>query len=345
MMTSRERWLAALDMAEVDRLPFWPKLDAAYPHAQRAPFRTMDENALHECFGSDNHEWVPGVVRYRRRDTCVETTAQNGTRTTVYTSPRGALQGVECFDPGSCSWHPVRFPVQSPADVAVLRDCVGDCRVELDYESMDRARMRIDEIGSSAVTACGIGTSALMQWLQHWAGIENGHYWLIEHEDAVLGLFEAMHRVLLRATEIACERAPCDVLYLVENTSTTLTSPEQYRTYCYPQIREYTRIASEAGRMVILHMCGHLKLILPELSKLPVTAFEAFTSPPVGNTLLSDGRAACPRTCLIGGTNAALWTLPVERIIAELESHLDALPHHRGIVVSSAGVMPPLASP
>jgi len=34
MMTPKERWLAALRLRPVDRLPFWPKFDAAYLRAQ-----------------------------------------------------------------------------------------------------------------------------------------------------------------------------------------------------------------------------------------------------------------------------------------------------------------------
>ena len=81
------------------------------------------------------------------------------------------------------------------------------------------------------------------------------------------------------------------------------------------------------------------------LSQLPAIVFEAFTSPPVGNTRLIDGREGCPNTCLIGGTNAVLWTKTADEIIAEIEQDLDVLPHHRGIVVSSGGMMPPMASP
>lgn len=47
----------------------------------------------------------------------------------------------------------------------------------------------------------------------------------------------------------------------------------------------------------------------------------------------------------MGGTNAVLWTRPADAIIAEIERDLDVLPHHRGLVVTSAGVMPPLAAP
>jgi hypothetical protein len=85
--------------------------------------------------------------------------------------------------------------------------------------------------------------------------------------------------------------------------------------------------------------------LLPALADMPADGFEAFTSPPVGNTTLLDGRTACPDKTLVGGTNATLWLLPADRIIEQIEADLDALPHHRGVVISSAGVMPPACRP
>jgi uroporphyrinogen-III decarboxylase len=81
------------------------------------------------------------------------------------------------------------------------------------------------------------------------------------------------------------------------------------------------------------------------LAEMPVEVFEAFTSPTVGNTTLLDGRTACPNICLMGGTNAALWLRPVKEIIANIERSLDALPHHRGIILTSGGVQPPICPP
>lgn len=175
--------------------------------------------------------------------------------------------------------------------------------------------------------------------------MEMAHYLLLDYPDEVEALFAAMHRVLLRRTELAVECSPADTLYLVENTSTTLVSPEQYRQYWFPHIHEYAGITQRAGRILTMHMCGHLKALLPDLATVPAQAFEAFTSPTVGNTTLLDGRTACPDKCLIGGTNASLWLEPAEKIIAQIERDLDALPHHRGIVVTSAGVMPPRCAP
>jgi len=184
-----------------------------------------------------------------------------------------------------------------------------------------------------------------MHWVEFLAGIEMAHLLLADHRAAVEELFQAMHRVLLRTAEILAEHSPVDLLYMTENTSTTLISPAQYRRYCYPHVQAYGEIAWSHGRLLALHMCGHLKLLLPDLATLHAQAFEAFTTPTLGNATFLDGRTACPDKCLIGGTNAMLWTRPAAEIIAQIERDLDALPHHRGIAVTSAGVMPPPCEP
>ena len=344
-MTPRQRWLAALQMQPVDRLPFWPKLDRSYPRAQRPPFDQMDLNALHDWMGSDKHVGIGGCTREVRRRTSREVSEEGGHRVERLVTPSGTLERVHRFDVDSQSWHPIVFPVRTPGDIPLMIEWFEDCRVELDADRLGQAREQVREIGDDAVTHTGIGVSALMDWVQHLAGIENGHLLLGDCPDEVAALFEAKHRVLRRAAEILADRWPGDLIYSIENTSTTLISPEQYQRYSYPHIQEYGEILRGAGRIYVLHMCGHLKALLPTLNTLPVDAFEAFTAPTLGNTTLLDGRSACPNICLIGGTQATHWVRPADEIIAFIEKSLDELPHHRGIVVTSAGVMPPLCEP
>lgn len=184
-----------------------------------------------------------------------------------------------------------------------------------------------------------------MMFIERLAGIENAHYFLMDHPDEVEELFAAMHEDLLAKTRVAADAGVADCYYFIENTSTTLLSPNQYEQYCARHIHDYGSILSDAGKRVVLHMCGHLKGLLDQLSALPVHAFEAFTSPTLGNTTLADGREACPDVCLIGGTNAMLWMKSSSETIARLEENFDALPHHRGLVITSAGVMPPMCEP
>ena len=344
-MTPKERWLAAIHMKPVDRLPFWPKLDGAYPKAQDAPFREMGMDAIHDWIGSDKHTGIAGCIREVRTNTVVETTRTNGTMRTVFRTPSREFALVRRFDEPSNSWHPTEFPVKTLEDILAMTDVFKDVVVELDPSGLEKAQAQSEEIGQDALTTNGIGESPLMHWVEWIAGVENAHFLLMDHQQEVEALFEAMHSVLMDKTQLLCEHSPADVFYLIENTSTTLISPDQYRQYCARHVGDYAHVTKAAGRNLILHMCGHLKAFLPDLNMIPAQAFEAFTSPTLGNTSLLDGRNACPDKCLVGGTNAMLWTKPAKEIIAKIEDDLDELPHHRGIVVTSAGIMPPLCKP
>lgn len=344
-MTPKARWLAALTFEPVDRLPFWPKLDAAYPRAQAAPFSGMPISDLHRWIGSDEHAWIPPCTREVRATTSVTETEQGRRRVTVYRTPYGETRMVRQFDPASQAWHPIEFPVRDRATLQVMTAFFEDARVELDPTRRQETADRVAALGQDALVGTSIGESPLMYFVEWLAGIESAHLLLHDHRDEVEALFEAVHRVLLERTEIVARHSPADVLYFTENTSTTLISPRQYRRYCYPHITAYGEIAQRHGRIFVLHMCGKLKRLLLDLATLPAHAFEAFTAPPLGSTTLLDGRTACPDKCLVGGTHAMLWTRPADEIIAEIERALAPLPHHRGIVVTSAGVMPPLCPP
>lgn len=344
-MTPKERWLAAIRMQPVDRLPFWPKLDPAYPIAQAAPFRDLDLGAIHRWIGSDQHMGFSPCLREKRTRTAVETTRDGDIMRTVYRTPHDELTLERTFDAPSQSWHPTGFPVKTREDIRLMTEIFADVTPEIEPDELQTVKRQVAETGQTALTVCDIGESPLMFWVEWIAGVENAHFLLMDYQDEVEALFAAIHRDLLLRTQLLCEHHPADALYLVENTSTTLISPEQYRQYCAHHIGDYVKLTQAAGRNLILHMCGHVKALLPDLAKIPAQAFEAFTSPTLGNATLLDGRSACPDKCLIGGTNAMLWTRPAEEIIAKIKEDLDVLPHHRGIVVTSAGVMPPLCKP
>ena len=345
MMTSQERWLATLQRQPIDRIPFWPKIGAAYAAYQQEPFHSMQSTAIHRWVSSDQHAWGPSCVKTVREKTNIEQTVKGNLRTRLYHTPAGTLTYVEGYDPISRSWHPLRFPVKSAQDVEALSLIYADERYEFDTDQYKQATALIHQVGESGITVTSLGISPLMDWIQHLAGVENGHLLLLDKRAQVESLFDVMHDAMCRRLQIIADRAPYQVIYSVENTSTTLISPQMFRRYSHAHLTDYGRIIQQAGKLHLLHMCGKLKLLLPDIATLPATGIEAFTSPPVGNTTLLDGRTDCPQMCLIGGTNATLWLKPATAIIETIQAHLDALPHQRGIVVTSAGVMPPACKP
>lgn len=344
-MSTKERWLAAIHMKPVDRLPFWPKLSASYIPFRKAPFNRMTVNEIHDFIGSDKHCWLPDIVQEVHLNSSFEEKLSGDKKLQVFTSRLGNLERIFSFDAPSQSWHPVKLPVKNVEDVKILTEFYNNCSFELDGEALQKAVAQSDAMGENVVTAMNMGESPLMYFVEFLAGVENAHYLLIDYQEEVEELFDAMHRVLLRKVEIYAEESPADLLYFVENTSTTLISPAQYEEYCFKHICDYGGIINQNNRRLVLHMCGHLKDLLPILDKVPALAFEAFTSPTVGNTRLIDGRSVCGNKCLIGGTNAVTWTKTANEIIEEIQRNLDVLPHHRGIVMTSAGVMPPMCEP
>lgn len=345
MMTVKQRWLAAMALEPSDRIPFWPKLGGNHGSYHGPPFKSMSSSDMHAWIGSDTHIGIPSALCDKRRRTTIREQFDRHERRILYETPFGGMRAVHHFDEGSQAWHPLIFPITDVEDLKRMTAIYEDATVSIDPVALQQARDTVAAIGENAVTAATIGTSPLMWFVEWLAGIETGHYLLVDHPDTVLTLFNAMQRVLKRQTALLCEHSPADFLYLSENTSTTLIAPNQYRQYNVPQVMAVARQAQAAQRLLILHMCGHLKALLPDLAKIPARAFEAFTSPTLGNTTLLDGRTVCPDHCLIGGTNAMLWTRSTDEIITRIAHDLDALPHHRGIVLTSAGVMPPQCKP
>jgi uroporphyrinogen-III decarboxylase len=92
------------------------------------------------------------------------------------------------------------------------------------------------------------------------------------------------------------------------------------------------------------HMCGTLNALLEQIDTLPALANEAYTTRPLGDVSLAEGRRRMPSKALIGGTNATLWMASAERIVEEVAADLDQCPDRRKIFLTSAGVLPPCAT-
>lgn len=345
-MTPKERWLAAIKFKQVDHIPFWAKLGGSYNTAQCDPFSSMTINEIHDWVGSDRHESLgTACLKEKRKNTSTKIVKEGIFSTTYYKTMFGELRYINQSDAKSGGAHPVEFPIKTAEDIRIMIEWVSDVQIDQDNESIILLHSKQQQIGQNASTHTNIGTTPMMHFIQHLAGIENAHYLMSDAPDIVEELFDVMHKQNLRRTEILADKHPADMLYLTENTSTTLHTPIQFEKYSFKHIQEYGEILRQKDRIFVLHMCGHLKALLPILAKVKANVFEAFTPPTVGNTKLADGRSACPDKCLVGGTNASMWIQDADTIINRLEKDLSDLPHHRGIVITPAGVMPPLARP
>lgn len=346
-MSVKERWISALKMKETDRIPVWAKLGSSYPKYQQDQFRTTSIAGLQQYVGSDRHEWITSSGKLSfSNGTGIEKQNNNGEITIKYITKYGSCINQRKIDPATESMHPMDMCIKTVEDIKIMTEWYQNCEVVFDPEANEKAKARYREYKEDAVVSEVVAETPFMYYLEYLTGIAEGHMLLADYEEEVEALFKAEDKWCQSAVRTAVEYSPADILYIEENTSTTILSPTQFRTYCMPYLDQYTRMMQEEGKLVAYHMCGHLKLLLADLNKLPNQAQEAFTPPPFGAATLVEGRAACPMKCFIGGCGAGQWMADdAKEIIAYIDEQLSQLPHHRGIVLTSAGVMPPTCSP
>ena len=348
-MTGRERMAAALRGQEVDRFPVWLKMaNRTWQGLQPEPCRSMPALDLLRAAGCD---LVAGCSLPAEALACVRPHATesvavaNGRRVTAIQTPDRTLVGEERIDPVTQTAHPSKYAAATLPDLASLRWYYRDTQYTVDPARTGPGQARQRELAAlDAYTTDGVGPSPLMHLMQHLCGPEACVYHLVDAPALFHELLELMHQDRLRYLRAVLPHCPADTFWLTENTSTTLISPAMFRDLCVPHLAEYGRLVLDHGLVPVHHMCGKLNAILEMIDALPALANEAYTTPPVGDASLAEGRRRMPSKALIGGTNAALWLQPVEAIVRAVAADLAACPDRRRIFLTSAGVLPPSVS-
>ena len=182
--------------------------------------------------------------------------------------------------------HPAKYPVESIEDLQIYKDILinSTCEEILDdtYESKCQRVLLI--IGEDGIYCPAITCSPVQDLLQHRMGVETFNYLLADHPQEVEELLGIMNKLKLQEMQIMCRRSPFRCMMPVENTSTAMISPTQYKQYSVPQMRAYADIIHKHGKIAIWHMCGHLSNLLPIFKETNLDGINSMTPPPIGNT-------------------------------------------------------------
>ena len=339
-MTGRERMLAALKGEPVDRLPFWPKLFPEYlAYSKEESFKDWTLQDYHDYFGSDFHEYVYPPVELddsgtSHTEVTTKDTDDGVEETILYRCASGSRSAM------TRDTHPVDYPLKNREDILFMTEWYKGTIYRRSEKYFNQQNYQWSILGEKGILAMPMGRSPFMQTIELLGGIEETQYLLADYPNEMEALFDALHGDMVRRIPVILEHSKADLMYMVEDTSTTILSPDQFRKYCKPYLMEYNEICKAQGKIMGLHMCGHLHALLDDLAAMDISVFEAFTTPEMGNTHLIDGKNHCPDTCLIGGTNATLWTKSADDICAGIKAELDALDNHRGVIITTAGIIP-----
>jgi len=283
-MTGRERLSAIMHRQKADRLAWTILVDditlSVLP--ERVGVRTGFEFARYlgcdvfqlegwgtpHGFRSPVLEWGSGIEERRFR--------RDGNDVTELRSSDGVL---------SAEWrggHPVKHAVGSLEELGLYTAMWETARfVPVDdseaFSAVDAA------VGDAGIITRFWGPSTVPRLLEYDMGMASFYYLLHDHPAEMERLFRVIHeREVVAFQELAA--GPCDVITLVENTSSAYISPDTYRRYNAPHVRDFVDVVHAAGKVALIHMCGHVMRLLPTIRTTKLDGIHALTPPPTGDT-------------------------------------------------------------
>ena len=318
-MTSRERLIAALHQHPVDRVPYDPRIWHSHcPDSTFSKMSDLEKAAYLECDRVVKVPWDqdPHHIRSRNRQVEIVDCRSPREHSTIYRTSDGDLIAREAYSYGS--WHPIEYPIKTEADLRRMRHVYDHSEYWVDVETTAELERIEAYYGETALAATGYVTTPLMELIQRGIGLEKTVWFLADCREDMDELLTLMHHDQLRKLSALLPHTSIEYIFAMENTSVDLVSPWMFRKYCQPHLTDYGNLIGSFGKHQILHMCGKIRQLLPDIEDIPAIALDSFSAPVVGNTTLRDGFEACPSKAIMGGTASSSWTKPEDEMVATI---------------------------
>ncbi len=238
----------------------------------------------------------------------------------IIETPRGILIKKSRWDEDACTAFQVEPMLKNANDFRIYEYVVKNTKVETDYESLLEL---LATVGDEGIVTLSSPPTPFMDLLMNVQGPETAIYNLYDYSSEINKVMEAMMDLDRNIYHLAAGAPSLEIVRPYEDTSTMLTSPETFRKYCKPALREFADILHAEGKKFVPHMCGHLLDILKDLAEIGLDGVEAVTPPPLGNTTAMQMRKVTGKNFLvIGGidpTRFSCYTLnQVSNMIREV---------------------------
>jgi hypothetical protein len=332
-VTGRERLRAAYRGETVDRLPWAPIVTGTTMRDFPPDLRERGPHGFIADLGGDVlcREGAP----YRTLTEDVHATTQTlGERYTVERrTPVGTLTEVY-QQTSSGQWHHIEWPIKSLDDLRTYRFIREHTRHEPDPTEHDRLAA---EIGEAGIIAPHVAATPVQELLQVGMGVEKFVLALQDDRAEVEDLMALMHARNMESYDIVAASA-VEVAILCENTSTRMISPALYERYSLGHARDFVETMHRRGKVAVVHMCGHIRGLLPLIARTGLDAIDALTPPPTGDTTPHDAWQAIGRHLVVHAVwDPTRWlTCPEPDLERNLLDTLEGVRGRRYVLCSAA---------
>jgi uroporphyrinogen decarboxylase len=111
-------------------------------------------------------------------------------------------------------------------------------------------------------------SGGVLEWSSNLLGLEGMMLLLYDDPDLVRAVVDRVGQTIYDAFRVFCEMAKVFAIWLGDDMgfkTATLLQPQHLRNYILPWHKRYAELAHRTGRLFLLHCCGHVEAIMPDL--------------------------------------------------------------------------------
>lgn len=284
--------------------------------------------------------WMPTFSSTRNGvEKVSESYEENGqtVRRTTLKTPVGEIYATSYLPPGSLMAWPKKHWLSTAEDYRVRTWLVKNLEIRPNYGAYHRL---VEQTAPWGLVLPAIGRTPFQRILVDWAGLEQFTFHLIELEEEVLELYEALFENFRKIVEITAE-GPGRYVACQENFTAESMGPVRYERFLLPVYKECIPTLHQAGKVVGTHYDGNLSSVKHHIADAPIDLIESLTEPPEGDMTLAESRAAWPEKRFWNNINVAKFDLPPDQLQAEIHRGVaEAAPDGRGLAFEISEDLP-----
>ncbi len=212
----------------------------------------------------------------------------------IYRTPYGKVYEKIKIDPGYRSQWTKEYLIKERKDYEVVKFIIENTIFEKDYESFLECEKNLGEDGLALAYQNSLGRSPFQKLLIDLAGVEKTCLDLCDNLDLVEDLLNSLEEKEKEVLEIGAD-SPAKVIFLDENITSDITSPELFSKYCLPFYKKYIPLLHQKEKICLAHLDGKLNALKNLIKNTDIDVIDSFTLPGAGGDLpLEEARKIWP---------------------------------------------------